>query len=243
MKKKIFAALLAGVMTLSLAACGGSSAPAASAPAPAAKEEKTEEAAPAEGVDLKVGFVTSAAGANDTGYNRSTVEAIETAAKEYGFEYRIVEPSASLTVGQCIEGLAEDGSTKYDNVYAAMFNVNEAMLAAGLSVTVYVQFQMLENEIEDACNTNGFVYMQAKAAPGQGYINPKYPTLKDCIQGLRDHGIDRPIYCGVGVHAPEDVKMVREAGGDGAFVGSTILKLQDDIPGMKAKIREFIAQC
>ena len=44
MKKRIMAAVLAGVMALSLAACGGSSN-SSSAPA----EEKTEEAAPAEG--------------------------------------------------------------------------------------------------------------------------------------------------------------------------------------------------
>lgn len=41
----------------------------------------------------------------------------------------------------------------------------------------------------------------------------------------------------------EDMKMVKEAGGDAAFVGSAILKLQDDIPAMKEKIREFAAQC
>ena len=93
------------------------------------------------------------------------------------------------------------------------------------------------------CKDNGFVYLQAKPTPGQGYVNPKYPTLKDCVEGLRASGIQRPIYCGVGVHAPEDVRMVKEAGGDAAFVGSTILKLQEDIPAMKAKIREFAAQC
>lgn len=59
--------------------------------------------------NLKVGFVTSAAGQNDNGYNRSSVDAIKDAANEYGFEYRIVEPSSSLTVGQAIEALAEDG--------------------------------------------------------------------------------------------------------------------------------------
>lgn len=66
--------------------------------------------------DLKVGFVTSAAGQNDNGYNRSAVEAIKAAASEYGFEYRIVEPSSSLTVGQAIETLAEDG-------YGLVFNL------------------------------------------------------------------------------------------------------------------------
>lgn len=121
--------------------------------------------------------------------------------------------------------------------------IKEKIIASGLRVSCYVQFQMLEEEIESAKNSNGFVYLQAKVTPGQGYVNPKYPTLKDCVQCLRDHGIDRPIYCGVGVHSPEDVKMVKEAGADAAFVGSTILKLQDDIPAMKDKIREFAAQC
>ena len=121
--------------------------------------------------------------------------------------------------------------------------IKERIIEAGIRVSCYVQFQMLEEEIESAKKSNGFVYLQAKVTPGQGHVNPKYPTLKDCVQGLRDAGIDRPIYCGVGVHAPEDVKMVKEAGGDAAFVGSTILKLQDDIPAMKEKIREFVAQC
>ncbi len=121
--------------------------------------------------------------------------------------------------------------------------IKDKIIAAGLRVSCYVQFQMLEEEIESAKNSNGFVYLQAKVTPGQGHVNPKYPTLKDCVQCLRDHGIDRPIYCGVGVHSPEDVKMVKEAGADAAFVGSTILKLQEDIPAMKEKIREFAAQC
>ncbi len=43
--------------------------------------------------------------------------------------------------------------------------------------------------------------------------NEEYPTLKDCVEYLRSCGIERPIYCGVGVHAPEDVRLVREAGG------------------------------
>ena len=45
--KKYFALLLAGMMALSLAACGGSSAPASSEPA--AETEAAEPAAEAEG--------------------------------------------------------------------------------------------------------------------------------------------------------------------------------------------------
>lgn len=120
--------------------------------------------------------------------------------------------------------------------------IKNQIIEAGLQVSCYVQFHMPEEEIELAKASNGFVYLQAKPYATQE-INPKYPTLKDCVDHLRECGITRPIYCGVGVHAPEDVKMVKEAGGDAAFVGSTILKLHEDIPAMKEKIREFKAQC
>ena len=113
--------------------------------------------------------------------------------------------------------------------------IKNQIIAAGLKVSCYVQFHMPESEIASAKESNGFVYLQAKP-----YADP---TLKDCVSHLRACGIDRPIYCGVGVHAPEDVKMVKEAGGDAAFVGSTILKLHEDIPAMKEKIKEFKAQC
>lgn len=110
-----------------------------------------------------------------------------------------------------------------------------------IRVSCYVQYHLLEEEIEYAKKSNGFVYLQAK--PTTGLVNDKYPELKDCIKYLRECGIDRHIYCGVGVHSPEDVKMVKDAGGDAAFVGSTILKLHDDITAMKDMIRKFKAQC
>lgn len=118
--------------------------------------------------------------------------------------------------------------------------IKDKLMENGMKVSCYVQYQMLPEEIEMAQKSTGFVYMQAK--PGDE-VNPKYPELKDCIAHLRECGIDRPIYCGVGIHAPEDVKMVREAGGDAAFVGSTILKLHEDVPAMKAMIRKFREYC
>jgi tryptophan synthase alpha chain len=113
--------------------------------------------------------------------------------------------------------------------------IKNKLIEKGLKVSCYVQFQMDENEIKSAKASNGFVYMQAKPAPEQ--INPKFPTLADCIQKLRDEGIQREIYCGVGVYTPEDFKMVKDSKGDGAFVGSTILKLYDNPP----KLMETIA--
>lgn len=114
-------------------------------------------------------------------------------------------------------------------------------IEADIKVSCYVQFNMDDGEIEVAKNSNGFVYMQAK--PINIDVNPKYPTLKDCIGKLREEGIDREIYCGVGIYTPEDIRMAKAAGADGVFVGSTILKLQHDIPEMQKAIRAMKAAC
>lgn len=119
--------------------------------------------------------------------------------------------------------------------------VKDRLIADGIRVSCYVQFQMLPEEVASAKASNGFVYMQGK--PAEGQVNPGYPTLKDCIAHLRAEGITRPVYCGVGIHTPADAKMAREAGADGVFIGSAILKLQEDLPAMSRAIAEFKAEC
>ena len=119
--------------------------------------------------------------------------------------------------------------------------IKNKLIEAGVRVSCYVQYHLDEEEVESAIRSNGFVYLQAK--PTTGNVNPDYPELKDCIQYLRSRGITRSIYCGVGIYQPEDVSMAKEAGADGVFVGSTVLKLHSDIPALKAKIKELKAQC
>ncbi len=118
-------------------------------------------------------------------------------------------------------------------------DIKNQLIKNGLKVSCYVQFNMDKEEIQSAKASNGFVYMQAKPAPEQ--ITPEYPTLADCIQKLRDEGIEREIYCGVGVYTPADFKMVKDSKGDGAFVGSTILKLYDNPEKLMETIAAFKA--
>jgi tryptophan synthase alpha chain len=119
--------------------------------------------------------------------------------------------------------------------------VKNRCIEEGIKVSCYVQFNMSDSEIEVAKNSNGFVYMQAK--PININVNPQYPTLKDCIAKLRAEGIEREIYCGVGIYTPEDIRMAKEAGADGVFVGSTILKLQHDVVQMQQVIRSLKDAC
>lgn len=117
--------------------------------------------------------------------------------------------------------------------------IRERLMAAGLQVSCYVQFDLPEEELRAALASNGFVYLQAK--PITGNVNPAWPSLKAAIDRLREIGISRPIYCGVGIHEPADVNMVHDAGGDGVFVGSAILKHDHDPEALMAAIRRFKA--
>lgn len=119
--------------------------------------------------------------------------------------------------------------------------IKNEIIKKGIKISCYVQFHMPEEEIKAALSSNGFVYMQAK--PTTNNINPQYPALKDCINELKRRGVTREIYAGVGIYTIEDIQIAKNAGADAVFVGSTILKLQEDIPEMKKTIASFKKAC
>lgn len=119
--------------------------------------------------------------------------------------------------------------------------IKNHLIAAGIRVSCYVQFHLPEDEVENALASNGFTYLQAVPAEGQASV--QHPTLSSCIAYLRERGLKNPIYCGVGVHSAEIVSHCKDAGADGVFVGSAILKLQNDTKALSDCIAEFKAQC
>ncbi len=153
------------------------------------------------------------------------------------YESTILEIGIGRFGGFCRENDFEDIIL----VGSSTDEVKDRLIAAGLKVSCYVQFNLPEEEVRRALESNGFTYLQAVPAPGQA--TREHPTLKSCIGYLRSRGLENAIYCGVGVHSPQDAQMVRDAGGDGIFVGSTILRLHDDKLALAGKIREFKERC
>lgn len=119
--------------------------------------------------------------------------------------------------------------------------VKDELMAGGMKVSCYVPFDLPEADVEHALGSNGFCYLQAMPALGQA--TEAHPTLASCVSYLRERGLTTPIYCGVGVHSPEDAKVVRDAGADGVFVGTAVLKLMDDQHAMAEMIKRFKAAC
>lgn len=130
-----------------------------------------------------------------------------------------------------------------DLIFVGLKNedVKNELISNGVRVSCYVQHHLPKEEVQSALLSNGFVYLQAK--PTSNNINPNYPTLKDCINYLRNQGVERPIYCGVGISSEEDVRYAKKANADAVFVGSAILKLHDNLPKMSAKIHSLKENC
>ncbi|XMB72793.1 tryptophan synthase subunit alpha [Mycoplasmatota bacterium WC30] len=118
--------------------------------------------------------------------------------------------------------------------------IRKTLINNNLLISSYVQYHLLDEEIELAKRTNGFIYLQAKSG---GKYHKKHKDLKSIISYLRNEvKLPNPIYCGVGISTPEDIAMVKEAGADGAFVGSAVLKLQEKPKDLKQKIKDLKAQ-
>ncbi|MBC8536720.1 tryptophan synthase subunit alpha [Feifania hominis] len=101
-------------------------------------------------------------------------------------------------------------------------------------------WSMPEEAVQNCLGDGGFVYLRAALTPGET-PRPGCETLAGCVRHLREAGVTRPIYCGMGIHAPADAAAAREAGTDGCFVGSSIVKLVDQPRELIETIRSYCA--
>lgn len=119
----IIVLLLVAVMVLT--ACSGGAEP--------AKTEVTSvEVKPS---DVKVGVVCSAAGQNDTGYNKAIVDKVKQLATESGFHAQIVEPTSG--VANALETLAADG---YNLVFSMEYDFEALVNGVGGAKPIAEQY-------------------------------------------------------------------------------------------------------
>ena len=106
MKKKILAVLMAGVMVLGLAACGGGSGTSAPAETPEGGEAETE--APAEASEISIGLVTDVGGVNDGSFNQSAWEGLQRAQKDMGIQVNYLESKTDADYTPNIEAFMDE---------------------------------------------------------------------------------------------------------------------------------------
>lgn len=145
-----------------------------------------------------------------------------------------------LTIGA--EKLAEFCEKhRITNIISGDLHDEEAIAvlrAHGVKLARSVNYRMEEEDIQRCIHTDGFTYMQAFPSEGQK-VKTGFEKLETCIRYLRERKVSEPIYCGAGIKSPVDAARVKEAGGQGFFVGSSIIKLYDNPEKLTALIREY----
>lgn len=114
-----------------------------------------------------------------------------------------------------------------DTIITADFNEPAAtarLAQSGVHVAPFVSFQMKPQMVAEALKSQTFVYMQAMPYANERTPDFDWDTLKNCIAGLRRQGLRCPVYCGGAIRSPEEVAFIRASGGDGFFIGSSVMQ-------------------
>lgn len=113
------------------------------------------------------------------------------------------------------------------------------LMEGGLRIAASMNYTMYPEEFESVCAANGFVYVQAMPSPEDLEAGRGRETLKIAIDKLRELGVERPVYCGVGIRSPQDIAFIRESGGQGFFLGSTIMQYYEEPEKLIETIRAY----
>lgn len=117
-------------------------------------------------------------------------------------------------------------------------DVKQALDARFIQVAGYIHYGLTVDSLQEARDTDGFVYVQAYPQPGQALL-PDVQTTAQLIGKIRAAGIVNPLYCGGGIRTVAHAKTVRDAGADGVFLGSAIIELYDRPVALVETIRAY----
>lgn len=141
MKKKIISLLLAGVMALSMVACGG-----AKEEAPTASGEVTETS---EAIDMKVAMITDSGDITDQSFNQTTYEACKAWAEANGVEFNYYKPESDADESRnaSVDQAVADGA----NVIVMPGYMFAATVVAQSDMYPDVKFVALDVSAGDIC--------------------------------------------------------------------------------------------
>ena len=186
--KKILALLLALVMVLSLAACGGTEAkpteaPATEAPAVEGGETPATEAPVVEaGVITKVALVTDVGTIDDESFNQACWEGVEEWCKANGLEYTYYQPTEDSTDARVLS-IAQAISEGYNTIVLPgyLFGATLTMVMEEYPDTYFIAVDVASGDLtidyvtyyEPAANTACLTFSEEQAGYLAGYAAVK----------------------------------------------------------------------
>lgn len=159
MKKKLLTVMLAAVMVLSLAACGGKSDNGGEATA----EGEGEAAAS----DIKIGMVTDVGGVNDGSFNQSAWEGLQRAEKDFGITAKYLESATDADYTPNIETFVDE---EYDLIICIGYQLSDA-LREQAEANPDVKFAIVDDATNsDLENVTCLMFEQSQASYLVGYL-------------------------------------------------------------------------
>lgn len=143
MKKRLIATVLALSLTASLCltSCGGAPSQEAQAPGEAPVSAGTPDGATPK---LKVGMIAGLTGLGDKSMNDQALLACQMAEKDFGIEYKVLEPKDSTQVLDMMQSLIEQ---KYDLIIAAVSDY-DTVIAELAPTAKDTNFISIDSELE-----------------------------------------------------------------------------------------------
>ena len=109
----------------------------------------------------------------------------------------------------------------------------------GIGMSAAIQWDLKQERVDYALSLeDGLVYLRSKPS-SENQIQPGLETLDKIIFYLRNKGIKLPIYAGVGIRTPDDIKRLKENGIEGCFLGSSLMRHFDNEKELFKTIEEL----
>lgn len=149
------------------------------------------------------------------------------------YENTVAELGAARITNFCREV-----GIRYSSFVGSSETIKRELEDGGLGICCYVQFQLPDGEVEFARASSGPILYQAKCAGKTGH---GCQTFADGLSYLRRAGLSMPVYASVGIKSPDDIRMIKRSGADGAFIGSVLMNTLSDREVFAATMRAFSA--
>lgn len=116
----------------------------------------------------------------------------------------------------------------------------EYLNTRGISTAAFIGYDTSDKAIEAAKqNDRQIVFVSnanGRTQPREGLV-----TWAERIGYIRAHGVKAPLFGVTGIKTPEELQKVKEAGADGAYIGSIMMQMWNDEPELWKLLDAFQA--
>lgn len=109
--------------------------------------------------------------------------------------------------------------------------------ASGIDTLTFINYNMPEDEVSFALKTGRSIMLRNRRSGMEP--RPGCESWDERINYLRSIGITAPIYATAGITCGADLMEAKQAGANGAFVGSCLMKLWDDEQAMFTLLKDL----